>query len=60
VYADSISMPPYFVGLSVTLGYMTFDVGGIFYGPILFCFANTVWNLVTELTGKEVDKDKDI
>ncbi len=47
VYTNEIQIPPYFVGLSVTLGYVTFDFKGIIYGPLLFCFVNTVWNLIT-------------
>lgn len=34
------------MGLSVTLGYVTFDLKGIFFGPLLFCISNTVWDLI--------------
>jgi len=42
-----MNIPTYWMGLSVTLGYVTFDLKGIFYGPLLLCFSKTVWDLIT-------------
>ena len=39
VYQGSIDFPPYFTGLSVFFGYLTFDLKGIIYGPLFFCIA---------------------
>ncbi len=40
---------PFFIGLSVFMGYYSFDLQGIFYGPLLVCIVTIVFKLLNEL-----------
>ncbi|TNV83242.1 hypothetical protein FGO68_gene6636 [Halteria grandinella] len=39
---------PYFIGMSVFLGYYAFDLQGIFYGPLIICLLPMVYKNFTQ------------
>ena len=40
---------PFFIGMAVFMGYYSFDLQGIFYGPLLVCIVNIVYKMLNEL-----------
>ena len=40
---------PFFIGLAVFMGYYSFDLQGIFYGPLLVCIVNIVFKMLNML-----------
>jgi predicted PurR-regulated permease PerM len=39
----------FFIGMSVFMGYYSFDLQGIFYGPLLVCVVTIIFKLINEL-----------